>query len=100
MYKLPDRSRLAGRLSARCSEWGAVTRPACRLVEAAGDGAGVQPGERVYASLFPAGGGFAELALASADRLAPIPGQASFAEAAGLVIAGGTAHEDQADDQT
>ena len=62
--------------------------------------AGVQPGERVYASLFPAGGGFAELALASADRLAPIPGQASFAEAAGLVIAGGTAHEDQADDQT
>ena len=54
----------------------------------------------MYASLFPAGGGFAELALASADRLAPIPGQASFAEAAGLVIAGGTAHEDQADDQT
>jgi len=36
------------------------------VVEAAGDRAGVQPGERVYASLFPAGGGFAELALASA----------------------------------
>jgi NADPH:quinone reductase-like Zn-dependent oxidoreductase len=63
------------------------------VVEAAGDGAGVQPGERVYASLFPAGGGFAELALASADRLAPMPGQASFAEAAGLVIGGGTAYE-------
>jgi len=63
------------------------------VVEAAGDGAGVQPGERVYASLFPAGGGFAELALASAGRLAPMPGQASFAEAAGLVIGGGTAHE-------
>ena len=63
------------------------------VVEAAGEGAGVQPGERVYASLFPAGGGFAELALASADRLAPMPGQASFAEAAGLVIGGGTAHE-------
>ena len=47
----------------------------------------------MYASLFPAGGGFAELALASADRLAPMPGQASFAEAAGLVIGGGTAHE-------
>jgi NADPH:quinone reductase-like Zn-dependent oxidoreductase len=47
----------------------------------------------VYASLFPAGGGFAELALASADRLAPMPGQASFAEAAGLVIGGGTAYE-------
>ena len=63
------------------------------VVEAAGDGAGVEPGDRVWASLFPAGGGFAELALASAERIAPMPGQLSFAEAAGLVIAGGTAHE-------
>jgi NADPH:quinone reductase len=63
------------------------------VVEAAGDGTGVQPGERVYASLFPAGGGFAELALASADRLATMPDQASFEEAAALVIGGGTAHE-------
>lgn len=63
------------------------------IVEAVGDGAGVQPGERVYAGLFPAGGGFAELALAPADRVAPMPGQASFAEAAGLVIGAGTAHE-------
>jgi NADPH2:quinone reductase len=63
------------------------------VVEAAGDGAGVRPGERVYASLFPAGGGFAELALASADHLAPMPGRASFAEAAGLVIGGGTAYQ-------
>jgi NADPH:quinone reductase-like Zn-dependent oxidoreductase len=63
------------------------------VVEAAGDGAGVQPGERVYASLFPAGGGFAEFALASADRLAPMPGGLSFPEAAGLVISAGTAHE-------
>jgi threonine dehydrogenase-like Zn-dependent dehydrogenase len=47
----------------------------------------------VYASLFPAGGGFAELALASADRLAPMPGGLSFPEAAGLVISAGTAHE-------
>ena len=39
------------------------------------------------------GGGFAELALASADRLAPMPGRASFAEAAGLVIGGGTAYQ-------
>jgi NADPH:quinone reductase-like Zn-dependent oxidoreductase len=67
------------------------------VVEAVGDGAGVQPGERVYGSLFPAGGGFAELALASADRLAPMPGQASFEEAAGLVISAGTAHEGLAD---
>jgi NADPH:quinone reductase-like Zn-dependent oxidoreductase len=63
------------------------------VVEAAGDAAGVQPGDRVYASLFPAGGGFAELALASADRLAPMPDQASFEEAAGLVIGAGTAHD-------
>src|SRR6516225_2898799 len=63
------------------------------VVEAAGASAGVQPGERVYAVLFPAGGGFAELALASADRLAPMPGRASFAEAAGLVIGGGTAYQ-------
>src|SRR5487761_664247 len=63
------------------------------VVEAAGDGAGVQPGERVYGSLFPAGGGFAELALVSADGLGPLPGQAGVQEAAGLVIGGGTAHE-------
>ena len=62
-------------------------------VEAVGEGAGVQPGERVYAVLFPAGGGFAELALASADRLAPMPGTANFVEAAGLVIGAGTAYE-------
>ncbi|HEY3952557.1 MAG TPA: NADP-dependent oxidoreductase [Streptosporangiaceae bacterium] len=63
------------------------------VVEAAGEGADVRPGQRVYASLFPAGGGFAELALASADRLAPMPVKASFTEAAGLVIGAGTAHE-------
>jgi NADPH:quinone reductase len=63
------------------------------VVEAVGDGAGVRPGERVYAVLFPAGGGFAELALASADRLAPMPGTVSFVEAAGLVIGGATAYE-------
>ncbi len=51
------------------------------MVEAVGDGAGVRPGERVYAVLFPAGGGFAELALAPADRLAPMPGTVSFVEA-------------------
>lgn len=63
------------------------------VVEATVDGAGVQPGERVYASLFPAGGGFAEYALASADGLAPMPEQASFEEAAALVISAGTAYE-------
>lgn len=63
------------------------------VVEAAGEGAGVQPEDRVYASLWPAGGGFAELALASADGLAAMPDQASFQEAAGLVIGAGTAHD-------
>jgi NADPH:quinone reductase len=64
------------------------------VIEAvADDGADVQPGDRVYASLFPEGGGFAELALASVERLAPMPQQVSFAQAASLVIAGGTAHE-------
>jgi NADPH2:quinone reductase len=63
------------------------------VVETAGEGAGVQPGDRVYGSLFPSGGGFAELALAAGDRVAPIPARASFDEAAGLVIGAGTAHE-------
>jgi NADPH:quinone reductase-like Zn-dependent oxidoreductase len=63
------------------------------IVEEVRDAAGIRPGERVYGSLFPAGGGFAELALVSADRLASMPAQASFPEAAGLVIGGGTAYE-------
>jgi NADPH:quinone reductase len=63
------------------------------VVTAVGTGAGIAPGERVFGSLFPAGGGFAELALASADRLAPMPDQTSFVGAAGLVIGAGTAYE-------
>jgi NADPH:quinone reductase len=63
------------------------------VVEAAPGGAGVQPGEEVYTSLFPAGGGFAELALASADRVAPMPAKLSFTDAAALVTGGGTAHK-------
>ncbi len=63
------------------------------VVEAAADGTGFQQGDRVYGSLFPAGGGFAELALASGERLAPMPARAGFEEAAGLVIGAGTAHE-------
>ena len=61
------------------------------VVEAVGDGADVQPGDRVYANLGVAGGGFAEYALAAADRLARMPQQVSFEEAAGLVVGGGTA---------
>jgi NADPH:quinone reductase len=63
------------------------------VVEAVGDNVQVRPRDRVYASLFPSGGEFAELALASADQLAAMPSRASFAEAAGLVIGGGTAYE-------
>src|SRR5438874_119525 len=63
------------------------------VVEAAGEGVAVSPGERVYGVLYPAGGGFAELAQASADQLAPMPARASFQEAAGLVIGAGTAYE-------
>ncbi|HWG14620.1 MAG TPA: NADP-dependent oxidoreductase [Streptosporangiaceae bacterium] len=63
------------------------------IVEAAAEGAGFRPGDRVYGVLFPAGGGFAELAVAPAERLAPMPGQVSFPEAAGLVIGAGTAYE-------
>ena len=63
------------------------------VVEAASEGAGVQPGERVYAVLFPAGGGVAELALASADQLAPMPASAGFQQAADLVFSARTAKE-------
>jgi NADPH:quinone reductase-like Zn-dependent oxidoreductase len=61
------------------------------LAEAVGDGADVQPGDRVYANLGVAGGGFAEYALADADRMARMPERVSFEEAAGLVVGGGTA---------
>ncbi len=63
------------------------------VVQAVGDGLDVRPGDHVYTSLWPGGGGFAELALASADRMAPMPDRVSFPEAASLVIAGGTAYE-------
>jgi NADPH:quinone reductase len=61
------------------------------VVESVGDGAWVRPGERVWANLGVAGGGFAEYALADADRLARMPERLSFQEAAGLVVGGGTA---------
>ena len=61
------------------------------VVEAVGDGVDVQPGDRVYANLGVAGGGFAEYALADADRVARMPERVSFEEAAGLVVGGGTA---------
>lgn len=62
-------------------------------VVVADNGAGIKTGDRVYASLFPAGGGFAEYALASVERMAPMPDGVSFEEAAALVIGAGTAYE-------
>jgi NADPH2:quinone reductase len=63
------------------------------VVESVGDGVDVQPGERVYANLGIAGGGFAGYALASADRLARAPDRVGLEEAAGLVVGAGTAYE-------
>ena len=63
------------------------------VVEAVGEGVDFEPGARVYGTLFPKGGGFAESAVVDAARLALMPEKADFVEAAGLVIAAGTAHE-------
>jgi NADPH:quinone reductase-like Zn-dependent oxidoreductase len=61
------------------------------VIESVGDGADIRPGDQVYANLGYAGGGFAEYAVADADRLAPIPERMTFEEAAALVVGGGTA---------
>ncbi|HLJ89268.1 MAG TPA: NADPH:quinone oxidoreductase family protein [Candidatus Angelobacter sp.] len=50
----------------------------------------VKPGDRVFATL--EGGGFAEEAIASADRVYRIPDSMDFATAAGFPIAYGTSH--------
>ncbi|RSO33313.1 hypothetical protein DMH15_21960 [Streptomyces sp. WAC 06725] len=63
------------------------------IVEAVGEGIDLAPGARVYGTLFPTGGGLAESAAVDADRLAPMPEKLDFVEAAGLVVAAGTAHE-------
>ncbi|HEX3333607.1 MAG TPA: NADP-dependent oxidoreductase [Acidimicrobiales bacterium] len=63
------------------------------IVEAVDDGADIKQGDRVYGSLFPDGGGFAEYAVASLDGVALMPERSSFEEAAALVIGGGTAYE-------
>ncbi len=56
--------------------------------------AGFSVGDRIFTSLFSAGGGgFAELAVARADKAAVIPDSIDFPEAAGLVIPGVTAYE-------
>ena len=63
---------------------------AAGVVERAGDGVDLQPGDAVYGSVR---GGFAEYVVASRDRLARKPDTLRFEEAAGLVIGGGTAYE-------
>lgn len=63
------------------------------VVEAAEPGSDVQPGQRVYATTFPTGGGLAEFALVDSARVAVMPAALDFPEAAGLVIGAGTAYE-------
>ncbi|MBR7828516.1 NADP-dependent oxidoreductase [Actinospica sp. MGRD01-02] len=63
------------------------------VVADVGSGVDVERGDRVYGTLFPSGGGFAEWAVVDAARLAVMPDRLDFPEAAGLVIAAGTAHE-------
>ena len=69
--------------------------PGCEVagtVEAAAGG--FRAGDRIFCSLFTAGGGgFAELAAVRADKAAVIPDGIDFPEAAGLVIPAVTAHE-------
>ena len=61
------------------------------VVRALGEGAtGVRVGERVVAS--PIGGGFAEVALARASGLIPLPETVSFVTAAGMLLTYGTAY--------
>ena len=56
--------------------------------------AGFGAGDRVFGSLWGAGGGgFAELAALSVDRAAVVPDDIDFREAAGLVISASTAYE-------
>ena len=63
------------------------------VVEAVGDGADVKPGDRVFGTLFPTGGGFAEYAVLTMDGLALMPEGMSFEDGAALVIGAGTAYE-------
>ncbi|PZR88099.1 MAG: hypothetical protein DLM67_21090 [Candidatus Nephthysia bennettiae] len=66
---------------------------AAGIVEKAGAGMDLRPGDEVYGSLGFTAGGYAEYAVAGADRLVPKPARLSFDEAAGLVVRGGTAYE-------
>jgi NADPH:quinone reductase len=69
--------------------------PGCEVagtVEVAADG--FSAGDRVFCSLFTAGGGgFAEIAAVRVDKAAVIPDSIDFPEAAGLVIPAVTAYE-------
>ena len=60
------------------------------VIERAPEGSSFKPGDEVFASVR---GGWAELAVADADKVAPRPAKLTFEEAAGLVIPGGTAYE-------
>lgn len=64
---------------------------AAGVIDAVGDGVeDVKPGDRVMA--LPGHGGFAEFALAQAERVMKIPDSMSFTDAAGFPVAYGTSH--------
>lgn len=63
------------------------------IVEAVDDGAGLNPGDEVYAQLGAHRGGYAELSVARADHVAPKPASISHEQAVGLIIGAGTAYE-------
>ena len=69
--------------------------PGCEVAGTVEAAAGeFSPGDRVFCSLFTAGGGgFAEIAAAKVDKAAAIPDSIDFPEAAGLVIPAITAYQ-------
>jgi NADPH:quinone reductase len=69
--------------------------PGCEVAGTVEVGAGgFSAGDRIFSSLFSAGGGgFAEIAAVRVDKAAVIPASLGFPEAAGLVIPGITAYE-------
>lgn len=62
------------------------------VIEAAGAGADLLPGSRVFGGIAPNTGAYAEYLVFPASALALIPDAVSFAEAAALPVAGLTAH--------
>lgn len=76
-------------LRARTQDWAPGQDIAGVVVEAAADGSGPQPGDRIAAQIDQAG--WAELAAVDTNRLAVLPGHVGIEQAAALPLAGLTA---------